>query len=78
MAKKTLESLGDDGAIVPQNLVKGRFIHFSADNIDINKYTPDGKGTFHATQVAAWQRGPPEVDLLEGINLNSKSEFLEQ
>ena len=59
MAKKTLESLGDDGAIVPQNLVKGRFIHFSADNIDINEYTPDGKGTFHATQVAAWQRGPP-------------------
>ncbi len=71
LAKKTLESMGDDGAVVPQNLVKGRFVHFSADNVDINKYTLEGKGTFHATQVAAWQRGPPEGDLLEGIDLYS-------
>ena len=76
LAKKTLETMGDDGAIVPQNLVQGRFVHFSADNVDINEYTLDGKGTFHATQVTAWQRGPPEGDLLEGIDLYSKSETL--
>ena len=32
--------------------------------------------TFHATLVAAWQRGPPEGGLLEGIDLHSKSETL--
>jgi hypothetical protein len=26
-------------------------------NIDINDSTLDGKNTFHATQMAAWQRG---------------------
>lgn len=53
LAKKTLETMGDDGAVVPQNLVKGRFVSFSADNVDNNEYTLDGKGTIRATQVAA-------------------------
>jgi len=46
--KNTLESMDSYGAVVPQNLVKGRFVHFSADNVDINEYILDGKGTFHA------------------------------
>lgn len=71
LAKNTLQSMGHDGAVVPQNLVKGRFVHFSADNVDINECTLDGKGTFHATQVAAWQRGPPEGDLLSRIDIFS-------
>ena len=50
LVKKTLETMDDDGAVVPQNLVKGRFFHFSTDNMDINEYTLDGKGTFHATE----------------------------
>lgn len=55
LAKTTLETMGDDGAIVPQNLVKGRFVHFSADNVDINEYTLDGKGTFHSSGcLATW------------------------
>jgi hypothetical protein len=33
------------------------FTHFTADNIDISDSTLDGKNTFHATQMAAWQRG---------------------
>ena len=70
LAKKTLETIDDDGSVVPQNLVKGRYVHFSTDNVDINEYTLDGKGTFHATQVAAWQRGPPEDDILNGIDIS--------
>jgi hypothetical protein len=46
------------GAVVPPNLVPGRFVHFTCDNIDINDFHLDGKNSFHATQVAAWQRGP--------------------
>ena len=61
--------MDSNGAVVSRNILKGRFVHFSADNIDINEYILDGKGTFHATQVAAWQRGPPEEDLLKGINI---------
>ena len=51
------------GAVVPPNLVQDRFIHFTCDNIDINDANLDGKNTFHATQVAAWQRGP-EPDMV--------------
>ena len=59
MAEATLETLDlETGAVVPRNLVFGRFVHFSGDNIDINDATLDGKNTFHATQLAAWQRGP--------------------
>ena len=32
---------------------------FSNDNIDILDASLDGKDTFHATQVAEWQRGLP-------------------
>ena len=39
LAMKTLETMDDTGAIVPQNLVRGRFVHFSTDNVDINEYT---------------------------------------
>jgi hypothetical protein len=42
---------------VPHNLKDKAFTHFTADNIDINDSTLDGKNTFHATQMAAWQRG---------------------
>ena len=52
LAEKTLTTMDEDGAVVPPNLVEGRFVHFSTDNVDINENTLDGKGTFHATQVA--------------------------
>lgn len=68
LATHTLSSMdADSGSVIPTNLAEGRFIHFSADNIDINEGTLDGQNTFHATQYAAWQRGPESVDLLESI-----------
>ena len=42
---------------MPHSLKDKVFTHFTADNIDINDSTLDGKNTFHATQMAAWQRG---------------------
>jgi hypothetical protein len=44
------------GAVVPENFVPNTFIHFTADNIDILDESLDGKNTFHATQMAAYQR----------------------
>ena len=70
LAEKTLTTMDADGSVVPPNLVEGRFVHFSTDNVDINEATVDGKGTFHATQVAAWQRGPPKSNLLEDIKFS--------
>ena len=55
LAMKTLQTKERDGAIVPENLVKGHFVHFSTDNVDITEYNLDGKGTFQASQVTAWQ-----------------------
>ncbi|KAK6171648.1 hypothetical protein SNE40_018093 [Patella caerulea] len=46
------------GSVIPPNLIADRFVFFTADNIGILDETLDGKYTFHATQVAAWQRGP--------------------
>ena len=44
---------------VPPNLLEGKVLQFAADNIDIIEETLDGKGTFHATQMVAFQRGEP-------------------
>ena len=43
------------GAVIPPNLINNRFVHFTYDNIDISDSSLNGKYTFHATQVAAWQ-----------------------
>lgn len=61
LAENTLKSMDEKtGAVTPPNFVPARFVHFSCDNIDINDSNLDGKDSFHATQVAGWQRGPPE------------------
>ena len=57
----------ENGTVIPVNLADGRFIHFTADNIDINEGTLDRQNTFHATQYAAWQRGPESVGVLQNI-----------
>jgi len=68
MAEATLKHLDPQtGTVVPQNLVVGRFVHFSGDNLDINDSTLDGKNTFHGTQLAAWQRGPPAEDTTNAL-----------
>ena len=64
LAEKTMKTMDPEtGAVTPPNFVPGRFTHFTCDNIDINDSSLDGKNTFHATQMAAWQRGP-EGDLM--------------
>ena len=72
LAENTLQTMSTDGSVLPPNLVEDRFVHFSSDNIDINDRTLDGKNTFHATQVAAWQRGPPSKDILNCIKLSTR------
>ena len=57
LAEDTLKSMDDEtGAIIPPNLVSGKFVHFSADNIDIHDESLTGQQMFHATQLAAYQR----------------------
>ena len=72
LAENTLQTMSTDGSVLSPNLVKDRFVHFSADNIDTNDRTLDRKNTFHATQVAAWQRGPPSKDILNCIKLSTR------
>ena len=40
LAKKTWMTMV---LLSPKNLVKGRFVHFSTDNVDINEYTLEEK-----------------------------------
>ena len=59
LANDTLSSLDEKtGAVIPQNLVPGGgLIQFTADNIDIKDGgSLDGKNTFNACQMAAFQR----------------------
>ena len=69
LAESTLKSMDQaTGTIIPPNIVANKFIHCTADNIDILDETLDGKHTFHATQMAAWQRGQKadvELHMLE-------------
>ena len=49
-------------------------MHFTCDNIDINDTSFDGKNSFHATQVAAWQSVGPESDMgLQTINPSTRT-----
>ena len=71
--ESVLSSLNPDtGNVVPPNLNRGNFIHFSADNTDILDETLDGKNTFHATQIAAWQRGSEDVPFVDGVRPSNK------
>lgn len=47
----------NNNTITPSNLVHNKFTQFAVDNIDIIEDVLDGKGTFHATQCAAFQCG---------------------
>ena len=51
-----LTMCNENGAVIPPNLVHCGFLHFTADNIDINDSTLGAKNTSHCTQMAAWFR----------------------
>ena len=60
VAKRILDKFMENGNFpVPPNLLEGKVLQFAADNIDIIEETLDSKGTFHATQMVAFQRGEP-------------------
>lgn len=83
LAKLTLDSLDEStGAVTPPNIVTSDtaakvfedantpfvpVLHITADNIDLLTDTIDGKNTFHATQMVAFQRGGKSSD--ESLNL---------
>jgi len=73
LAESVLKSLDPEtGSVMPPNLLPGKFVHFSADNIDILDETMDGKNTFHATQIATWQRGAESNLTLENLKPSPK------
>ena len=53
LAEHTLQSMNkENGAVVPANLSSNVFTHYTADNININDSTLDGKNTFmHGIEV---------------------------
>ena len=58
VAKTELQSFVDnDNVSVPLNIEPNKFFQLSEDNKDIIEETLDGKGTFHATQMVAFQKG---------------------
>ena len=37
LGENTLKTMDENSAIVPPNLVRGRFVHFSTENVDITR-----------------------------------------
>ena len=60
----------NNNVFIPENIVPDRFVQFAADNLDILEETLDGKGTFHVTQMAAFQRGPKKVHEAQDTIIN--------
>lgn len=54
---------------IPKGMVPNRFLQFAADNIDIIEETLDGKDTFHATQIAVFQRNTDEKEKIDDITI---------
>ena len=52
---------------VPPELLKNRFVHFAADNLDFMEDTPDGKRTFHRAVLAAYQSQEEECKAVNVI-----------
>lgn len=78
LAEKTLASMDEaTGSVVPPNLVHNTFVHFTCDNIDINDSSLNGKDSFHATQVASWQRGPASDMGLNSLHPTTNKTTLE-
>lgn len=65
----------NENVFIPRGIQQGKFAHFSADNVDILEETLDGKNTFHATQMAVWQRGTSTEDD-DGLLLIGKDKTL--
>ena len=56
-AENTLTNMDiGNTAVIPTHSAPERLIHSSADKIDINDCTLDGKHTLHATLYISWQR----------------------
>lgn len=74
IANEALKRYFENGEVyIPLNFVNASFpgyIMYANDNIDINEETLDGKGTFHASQIAAFRRSEPQEEILE-IKLTS-------
>ena len=64
MAQAEIDRFVDNGNVfVPPNITRdGGFIQFAADNINLLEDTPDGKGTFNATCMAAFQTNSGSVN----------------
>ena len=64
IASDVLEKYKDNGNVfVPRNFCEEsttEYTRYAVDNIDINKETLSGMGTFHATQVAAFRQKEEE------------------
>ena len=75
LANKYLVSIDDTtSAVMPYNFIPDNFFHFFSYNIDILDESLDGKNTFHATQMTAYQRGDSsQYGLMEGLKIYSKT-----
>ena len=76
LAEHTLSTMYlSTGSVLPFNIKNETFVYYTADNIDILNETLDGKNTFHATQLAARQRGSDNLDSLKSVKVNKRHQI---
>ena len=72
IAQNILDNHMLEDTVVPPNLVKNKFVHLAADNIDINEDTIDGKDTFHACQMVVYQMQNNDTISVQPLQLGTK------
>ena len=76
LAEHTLATLNmTDGTIIPSNLGIGKFVNFTADNIDINDETNDGKNTFMQLKLLLGREEKNVNKGLDSLKLSKRSKF---
>lgn len=79
IANEALKRYFENGEVyIPLNFVNASllgYIMYANDNIDINVETLDGKGTFNASQIAAFRQSQPreEIQTIKLVSGRSKS-----
>ena len=67
------QNIKEYGVYVPPGLLCNRRIRASFDNIDKKVDTPDGKGSFHGTALAVYQRCGQSATVVNPVIINSEN-----
>jgi len=77
IAHAVAQNITEYGVYVPPGLMRNKAIRASLDNVDKKVDTPDGKGSFHGTALAVYQRSGRGETVAKPVQITSKRQVSE-